>query len=507
MDGEPGGAEPSRPPAPASELPYLSATQALQAFRSRALSPVELLDALIERAEQVEPLVNAFAETMFEQARATAVEAERRYAGKGPEPRALEGLPVAAKEAMALAGKVSAEGLLQPLDPLPATQTSWALSRVLEAGGIVHARTTTSELCCMPMSHAMRWGITRNPWDLRMGVGGSSGGSAAALAVGTAPLALGSDIGGSIRAPACLAGVVGYKPPHGRVPIEPPAGLDRWLHVGPMARTVADAALLANILAGPHPGDATSLPATAPIGADLGGVEGMRIACCAQPGDLPVQERVAANVEATAQALREAGARVEQVKIDWKLDEVKQAMWGRGDQSRAQAALALERRHPRSLSPYTVICLERSVAMSQTLSPAQRERLEAGVRSALDLVFERFEALLIPTMGVTCMEAGVDYDERPLLVDGAPLEHFCDAALTPMLNIASDRPALAVPSGLVDERVPAGVQVIAQPLDDLTAFKVAAAIEAARPLPHSAALSGDSSRSRIVPRNRAASAP
>lgn len=487
-------AQPRTLPAPASDLPYVSAVDALRAFAERSLSPVELLDALIARVEQVEPQVNALAEKLFAQARAAALEAERRYGGSGdPPPRALEGLPVAVKEAMPLAGHLTSEGLLRPLDASPATHTAWSISRVRSAGGIVHARTTTSELCCMPMSHAVRWGITRNPWDLRMSVGGSSGGSAAALAAGISTLALGSDIGGSIRAPACLTGVVGFKPPHGRVPIEPPAGLDPWLHVGPMARSVADAALLANVLAGPHPGDRTSLPAAPPIPGRFESLAGMRIVCCQRPGDLPVEERVAANAEATAQALRDAGARVESVEIDWRLDEVKQAMWGRGDMSRARSVLALHRESPGAVSPYTVQCMERSLAGSEAVSPERRTLLEARIRETLDAVLARFDAVLIPTMGVACMRAGEDYAEQPLLVDGRPLEHFCDAALTPMLNIASACPVVAVPSGLTSigcdsnadaeaGRVPTGVQVIARPFEDGAAFRVAAAIESARPL-------------------------
>lgn len=480
-------------PAPAGDLPYLSAVGALRAFADRSLSPVELLDALIARAGQVEPQVNALAEKLFEQARAAALEAERRYRGGAhPPPRALEGLPVAVKEAIPLAGHLVSEGLLRPLDSSPARDTAWSISRVLSAGGIVHARTTTSELCCMPMSHAVRWGVTHNPWDLRMSVGGSSGGSAAALAAGMSALALGSDIGGSIRAPACLAGVVGFKPPHGRVPIEPPAGLDPWLHVGPMARSVADAALLANVLAGPHPGDPTSLPAAPPTPDRFESLAGLRVACCPRPGDLPVEERVAANAEATARALRDAGARVESVEIDWRLDEVKQVMWGRGDMGRARSALALDRESPGAVSRYTVQCMERSLAGSEAVSPRRRTLLEARIRDALDAVLARFDALLIPTMGVACMRAGDDYIEHPLLVDSSPLDHFCDAALTPMLNIASACPVLAVPSGLASVgrdssadgelmRAPTGVQVIARPLDDAAAFRVAAAIEAVRP--------------------------
>jgi Asp-tRNA(Asn)/Glu-tRNA(Gln) amidotransferase A subunit family amidase len=476
-------------------LAYLGATEALAAFAARTLSPVELLEALIDRAAAVGPAVNAFAETLYEEARLEALESERRWADGCARP--LEGLPVAAKEAQALLGHVVSDGLAEPLDPAPAAASAWALQRLRDAGAVLHARTTTSELCCMPTSHAKRWGATRNPWDLSKGVGGSSGGSAAALAAGLAPLATGTDIGGSIRAPAALAGVVGWKPPHGRVPLEPPGNAETWLHSGALARTVADTALLANAMAGPHPGDPTSLPAALPVPADPGSAAGMRVAFCARPGDLPVEDAVAANAERVAAALAAAGVEVEEVELDWRLEELNEAMWGHGDTGRAAAALAREEERPGSLSPYAVECFERSLAAAAEIPAARRVDLERRLRASVFGLFERFEAIVLPTMGVAAMEAGEDYVERPLHADGAPLDHFCDAALTPIFNIASSCPVLTVPSGLASVAdpgttvdgdpspgVPTGVQVAGPPAEDAVAFRLAAAIESVAPWSH-----------------------
>lgn len=229
--------------------------------------------AVVERAERVEPDVNAFAEQMFEQALRAATVAEKQYA-PGGWPRPLEGLPIAAKEEQPLAGHPVTDGtLLRP--PRAARGTAIGLSRIQAAGGILHARTTTSEFCCMPLSHTRRWGTTRNPWNLQTAAGGSSGGSGAALAAGTAFLATGSDIGGSLRAPASFTGVVGFKPPHGRNPVLPPAELDTCYHHGPMARTVADCTLLQNVMAGEDP--RSRLP---PVRIEVGDVRGLRVACC-----------------------------------------------------------------------------------------------------------------------------------------------------------------------------------------------------------------------------------
>jgi Asp-tRNA(Asn)/Glu-tRNA(Gln) amidotransferase A subunit family amidase len=492
-------------------LAYLGGREALVAFAAGALSPVDLLEALIERAARVEPAVNAFAEPLFEEARAEALIAERRWADGTARP--LEGLPVAAKEAQALAGHAVTDGLVEPLDPTPAAETSWALGRLREAGAIVHARTTTSELCCMPMSHAARWGTTRNPWDLGKSVGGSSGGSAAALAAGTATLATGTDIGGSVRAPAALAGVLGYKPPHGRVPLEPPANAETWLHAGALARSVADAALMANAMAGPHPGDRCSLPAAPPLPAEFAPAAGMRVAFSARPGDLPVEAAVAANAERVAAALAAAGAEVVEVDFDWRLEEINEAMWGHGDVTRAKIALERERERPGSLSPYAVECFERALAAAAEIPLERRVDLERRLRNEVLCLFDSFDAILVPTMGVAAMEAGEDYATRPLRVDGAPLDHFCDAALTPIFNVASSCPVLTVPSGLAEAAesagepavaapsadgaalavpattadgapspgVPTGVQIAGPPSDDLAAFRLAAEVERVAP--------------------------
>ena len=462
-----------------ADLAYLGGTEALAAFAARELSPVELLEALIERAALVEPAVNALAETLYEDARVEARDAERRWTEGTARP--LEGLAVAAKEAQALAGHVVTDGLVEPLDPTPARETAWALERLRAAGAIVHARTTTSELCCMPMSHAARWGTTHNPWDLSKGVGGSSGGSAAALAAGTTTLATGTDIGGSIRAPAALAGVVGYKPPHGRVPLEPPANAETWQHAGTLSRSVADAALMANAMAGPHPGDRCSLPAAPPLPSAFEPAAGMRVAFAARPGDLPVETAVAANAVRVAAALAAAGVEVCEVELDWRLEETNEVMWGHGDTSRARAALEREHDRPGTLSPYAVACFERALAAAAAIPIERRVGLENRLRNGVFALFDTYDAVLVPTMGVAAMDAGEDYAARPLRVDGAPLDHFCDAALTPIFNVASCCPVLTVPSGLAPTGTPTGVQIAGPPSDDLTAFRLAAEIERVAP--------------------------
>src|SRR5215831_13036532 len=304
-----------------TDLHYLPATQALQEFRARELSPVELVTAVINRAEAVEPAINAFAETFFDQALAQAREAEARYGGTGDPPRPLEGLPVAVKEEAPIAGHLNTLGSL-PLRDVVAKRTAPFAQRIIDAGGIVHARTTTPEFCCAPVTWTKLWGVTRNPWNTDFSPGGSSGGSAAALAAGTATLATGSDIGGSIRIPSAFCGVVGFKPPYGRVPEIPPWNLDHYCHEGPLARTVADCALLENVIAGPHPSDVASIRPKLEIPARLEPVAGLRIAFSPDLGCYNVDADVAANTRAAADRLGDAGASVHEVSLPWDLETI-----------------------------------------------------------------------------------------------------------------------------------------------------------------------------------------
>ena len=183
-----------------AELCYLPATEALAAFRARTLSPRELMQAVIARAEAIAEPVNAFTFTYFEEALAAASAAERRYA-KGETAGPLDGLPVGIKDESFIAGKPTSSGSLVTEDEI-AERSSAMNERIMAAGGIVHARTATPEFSCAGYTWSRRWGITRNPWNPEFTPGGSSGGSAASLAAGTSALATGSDIAGSIRIPA-----------------------------------------------------------------------------------------------------------------------------------------------------------------------------------------------------------------------------------------------------------------------------------------------------------------
>ena len=204
-----------------TELAYLSAAEALAAFRAGTLSPVELMAAVIARAEAVEPTVNAFAATYFDEAMARARKAEAKYAKPGGRTRALEGLALAVKDDTAIAGKPGTAGSLVPTNRVEGP-TNPSIERLIRAGAIVHARSTCPEFVWPWVCYSKAHGVTRNPWNPAYTSGASSGGSGAALAAGATTLATGSDSAGSIRHPAAMCGVVGYKPPFGRNPNSAP---------------------------------------------------------------------------------------------------------------------------------------------------------------------------------------------------------------------------------------------------------------------------------------------
>jgi aspartyl-tRNA(Asn)/glutamyl-tRNA(Gln) amidotransferase subunit A len=462
----------------ATELCYLPAAEALRLFRDRQLSPVELTEAVIARAESVEPRINAFAETYYEQALDQAKEAEARYSGRGEPPRPLEGLLVAVKEEAPIAGQRNTLGSL-PLRDVIADHTAVFVQRILDAGGIVHARTTTPEFSCAPITWTRLWGVTRNPWHTDYSPGGSSGGSAASLAAGTTTLATGSDIGGSIRIPASFSGIVGFKPPYGRVPEVEIFNLDHYCHEGPLARTVTDCALLENVIAGPHPSDVASLRPKLEIPAELSGVEGLRIAFSPDLGCYKVDADVAVNTGAAADRLRAAGAAVDEVVLPWRLEDVNRAASIHFGMIFGPSVRELYEQHADDLTSYARQFVADSDKISKDDFVAGLE-LEARIYAPLGALLEEYDALICPTFAVPALPAEYDVGDA-LAVNGQACGNWMDVLMTVPFNIASRCPVLSVPSGRSRDGVPTGVSVVGRTYDDVTAFRVAAAHEARFP--------------------------
>jgi aspartyl-tRNA(Asn)/glutamyl-tRNA(Gln) amidotransferase subunit A len=457
----------------------LSAVDALAAMRAKDLSPVELLVSVQARADDVEPVVNAFTERLDEDAAIAAKDSERRYAS-GHDIRALEGLPAAIKEEMPVAGWRMRYGSLA-IDEI-ADETAPVPERIFAAGAVVHARTATPEFSCTGYTHSKLWGVTRNPWNPAVCVGGSSGGSGASLASGTSLLASGSDIGGSLRIPASINGVVAFKAPHGRVPTSPPFNLDRYCHDGAMARTVADTALFHNAIAGPHPDDMTSIRPKLEIPSAFDGIDGLRIAVSVDLASWDVDDEVATNTRAAADALRDAGAAVDEVELPWSLDRLMGA--ARRHFASVFGAWIAETcdASPDLVNDYSIAWADdvRSL-MDSPGSVLHGLELEGELWKPLGRLFETFDALICPTWAMTGIPAGDSYLGQ-LFDDGGPNDRQFGCFMTTPFNIFSACPVLAVPSGVAPSNgVPTGIQIVGRTFDDVTTFRIGAALERARP--------------------------
>ncbi len=457
------------------ELPYLTAHETLDLFRRGELSPMEHLEGLIEQIETYEPVLNAVVDRRYDEARTEARAAEQRYLGKGQPPRPLEGLCVAAKEEQPMVGRAWQQASLACADEVAAHDHP-IIESIQNAGGVIHIRTATPEFSCAGFTHSKLWGVTRNPWNTEFTPGGSSGGSGVALAAGYAPLATGSDIAGSIRIPASFCGVVGFKPPFGRVPGLAPYHLDQYCHDGPLARTVADCALLENVIAGHHWRDVVSLRNPPQVPRDHTSVRGMRIGLSITLGDWPVDPDVVANTKRVADALRSAGAQVDDVVLPWTVERFYEAMRAHFAAIFGPSIGVMEAEHGDLLNDYAVDFV---ATMKPELTFYEGLLEETALWDPLGSMFEEIDVLLCPTIAISGLQAGNSYVDQEVEIDGRTLTNYLKAMMTFPFNLFSRCPVLSVPSGLASNGVPTGVQVVGRTYEDVSVFQVAAAVEAA----------------------------
>ena len=312
------------------DLCFLSATRQAQMVREKQVSPCELIEASLARVEEVNPKINAFCFVYPEEARALAKRAEdavMRGDALGP----LHGVPIAVKDFTPTKGKTTTRGSVAFRDWVPDFDPV-IVRRLRDAGSVLLGKTATAEFAFSSFTQSHLWGVTRNPWNLERTPGGSSGGSGAAVAAGCVALAEGSDMGGSVRIPAALCGIVGMKPSLGRIPMDIlPTVFDSISHFGPLARMVADAALFLSVCHGPDERDISSLPGRIDFagwqGEDLRGV---RLALSLDLGFYALDPDVEANCRQAAEALAARGAQVEEVALAWDRSMVDAwyANWG-----------------------------------------------------------------------------------------------------------------------------------------------------------------------------------
>ncbi|WP_373506034.1 amidase [Aestuariivirga sp.] len=460
------------------DICYLPAIEVLKLFRTKKLSPVELLKAMVARSEKVNPKINCFADRYHDEALAQAKASEARYMKRGAKTAPLDGIPLAVKDAQRVGGKRTTHGSLIFKDSVD-DHSDPMIERLQQAGAIIFARTTTPEFCLSGITASRIWGVTRNPWNTGWGPGGSSGGSGAALAAGLTTLATGTDIGGSIRIPASACGVVGFKPPHGRNPDGPPSNFDRFNHCGPMTRTVADAALMQNITSGPHPLDHDSIRQKVKLPTEPAAIKGMKIAFSVDFGYVPVDSDVRQNMMQALEVFKRLGARVEEVDLGWTeavdhdalhwynmMNFGRQTIWQSKDNADLMTDYALkfaEAARRNSTMDDIHKPWERTHKMYQTLGP----------------VLASHDVFICPTNNAPSVRADHDPWDPEFRVNGKKVDPEFGWVMTHQFNMLHNCPVLSVPSGHAASGVPTGIQIVGRTWDDARVFKAALAYEKA----------------------------
>ena len=457
-------------------LCYMTASEAVARFKARTLSPVELLDALISRSEAINPRLNAVTYTFFDRARAQARKAEAKYGKTDGRLRALEGVPVAIKDFHPVKDEITTFGskIFEDFRPDYSAPT---VDRLLRAGAVMHMRTTTPEFAYSGATHSPLWGITPNPWNLDYTSGGSSGGAGAAVAGGMTTLADGTDGGGSIRIPSSACGLFGYKPPFGRNPLDRDHPFESILHYGPMVRSVADAALMQNVMSGPHPDDLCTLPGKLRLPAAYEGISGWKIAFTMDLGYLQIDPEVQENTRRAAQVFRDMGCTVEEVDLGWNFGVLDCWMtWWEG----LFAAIAGDflPRWRYEMDPYVVRLLETGLGHSA----ARLYRCHAfrgWMWQRLQPILKAYDVMICPTLAVPAVKADHDDADPDFRINGVRLQAYVGWVLTHGFNLLSQCPVMSVPTGFASTGVPTGMQIVGRPFDDHGVFRAAASFEAA----------------------------
>ncbi|NMO89322.1 amidase [Actinomycetospora sp. TBRC 11914] len=467
----------------ATDVTGMTATAMAAAIRGGALSPVEATEAALARIEALDPTLHAFCELTAEHARATARSVADALA-RGDDPGPLAGVPIAVKDLIATAGIPTRSGSPAYEHFVP-DEDDVVVERVRDAGAVILGKTTVPEFGYSAVGHNPISPTARNPWNPSLTPGGSSAGSGVAVATGMAPLALGSDGGGSVRIPAAHCGIVGFKASMGRVPAYPGCrderypGVSSWEsleHIGPMTRTVDDAALLMSVLAGPDPRDRHSLPAgdVSWVDAPRGGVRGLRVAYSADWGYLAVDPQVR-EVVATAAAVfaRDLGCEVTEADPGW--DDPSGAFWamviGDTDLTGMRAMVA---EHGARMSPHLVDLITRPWT-AEKLTDAQVTRKH--VVNRMWRFMRSYDLLLTPTLTVPPFPVAMQGPEE---VDGRMVPSSAWLGFTQPMNMTG-QPAISVPAGVTRDGLPVGLQIVGRHLADADVLRAAAAYEQAAP--------------------------
>jgi aspartyl-tRNA(Asn)/glutamyl-tRNA(Gln) amidotransferase subunit A len=456
------------------DIAFLSAAELSKAFANRSISPVEATEAALEKIGRHDRVLNAFRRFDASAAIQGARASERRWhAGVPLSP--IDGVPTSVKDLLLTKGWPTSRGSLLINTAQPWEEDSPGVARLREAGAILLGKTNTAEFGWKGTTDSPLAGVTRNPWNIELTPGGSSGGAASALASGMGALALCTDGGGSIRNPASFTGLCGLKPTFGRVPAYPPNPIGTLANTGPLARRVIDLALMMNVITRPDARDWLSLP---PSDVDYSAaiappIKGLRIAYSPDLGFAKLDPEVALAVNAAAETFETLGAHVELadpgigdvapiIKTHW-LVGIASALGGLPDEQLNLLDPGLD----------DFVRKGRSIDLTDYVA-AQNKRIELGQR--MRLFHEQWDLLLLPTTAVPAFPAnrrappGVGEDDW---AEWTPFSYPFNLTL---------QPAVSIPCGFAADGRPIGLQIVGGMYRDDLVLRAARAYEEANPL-------------------------
>ena len=451
----------------ALDVCFAEACELARLIRQREFSSVELVELYLDRIERLDPALNAYVTVDADGARAAAA---------GPLDGPFAGVPIAIKDLTETAGLRTTYSAKALADNVPLFDSA-VVRRIREAGFVILGKTNTPELGTLGVTESELNGVCRNPWDLARTPGGSSGGAAAAVAAGLAPIAHGSDGGGSIRIPASCCGLVGLKPSRGRVSSAPwPAGMFGLATHGPIGRTVRDVAALLDVMSGYELGDEYVAPALERPFADetLQSPERLRIGVAVDPPvDVPVAEECVAAVRSTADVLSDLGHDVVEAAPPWNGEELSRhfvRVWRHGPATSGIDAEQLEP-HNRALADDA----------AKTPGPelaASLQYLRAEARRFLP-VWQEIDVLVTPTLALPPVPTGWAFEGSEDDPRAVVRRQRLFVPFTQIFNVTG-QPALSLPLHWSGD-VPIGVQFAGRPFEEATLLRLGAQLEAARP--------------------------
>ncbi len=457
------------------DLAFVPAWQLRDMIASKEVSPVELVDLYLRRIERINPQLNAYLTIVEDLARSEAKKAEEAVS-RGETLGPLHGMPIAIKDLEQTKGIRTTMGSLIYKDSVP-DEDSIEVERLRAAGVIILGKTNTPEFGLLGESKNRLGDDCRNPWDVRCTTGGSSGGSAAAIASGLAPLSTGSDSAGSINNPAGFCGVYGIKPTLGRIPCWPVGAPYLLTHYGPLTWTVKDAALMLQAAAGHDSRDPMAMRETPPdflaaLEAPLGE---LKIAWSPDQGFAPVDGDVVSVSRKAAFAFEALGCNVEEVKLDHgdPFEFYLPVNWGEGYEGSGD----LLANHLDELHPESVEELQAGRALTVDQYSAALTRLW-HFRSEMADFFEEYDLLITPTNAVTAFPVG----EQPSEIGGTPVRpHWTTFMPFQVFWNLTGHPVASVPCGFGSDGLPVGIMIAAQWGREDLVLRASAALEEAHP--------------------------